>query len=59
MLWSGMQHFYIPADTDVSGAVVEQRYIDILQAVKSSISIPIALKLSPYSSSFIQRQGPV
>ena len=42
--------YYIPTDTDVSGAVVEQTYIDILHAVKSSVSIPIALKLSPFFS---------
>jgi len=43
--------YYIPTDTDVSGAVVEQTYIDILRAVKSSVSIPVAVKLSPFFSS--------
>jgi len=42
--------YYIPTDTDVSGAVVEQTYIDILRAVKSSVSIPVAVKLSPFFS---------
>jgi dihydroorotate dehydrogenase (fumarate) len=42
--------YYIPTDIDVAGAVVEQTYIDILHAVKSSVSIPIALKLSPFFS---------
>jgi dihydroorotate dehydrogenase (fumarate) len=42
--------YYIPTDIDVAGAVVEQTYIDILQAVKSSVSIPIAVKLSPFFS---------
>lgn len=44
--------YYIPTDPDRSGAEVEQMYIDILKAVKESIQIPVAIKLSPYFSSF-------
>jgi dihydroorotate dehydrogenase (fumarate) len=40
----------IEADLDVSGAEVEARYFDILTAVKSAVSIPVALKLSPFFS---------
>lgn len=43
--------YYIPADLRVSGREVEQRYLDITRAVKSSVSIPVALKLSAYFSS--------
>jgi dihydroorotate dehydrogenase (fumarate) len=42
--------YYIPADLTRSGAEVEQRHIDILKHVKSAVSIPVAMKLSPYFS---------
>ncbi|WP_031433334.1 dihydroorotate dehydrogenase-like protein [Methylomarinum vadi] len=43
--------FFIPTDIDMLPSDVEQRYFDILQAVKSSVSIPVAIKLSPFFSS--------
>jgi dihydroorotate dehydrogenase (fumarate) len=42
--------YFIPADLSLSGRDVEQRYLDILRAVRASISIPISIKLSPYFS---------
>ena len=42
--------YYIPTDIDINGAEVEQRYFDILKAVKQSVSIPVAIKLSPFFS---------
>jgi dihydroorotate dehydrogenase (fumarate) len=42
--------YYIPAGLDVSGRNVEQRYVDVLKAVKAAVSIPVALKLSPFFS---------
>ncbi|MBE7382968.1 MAG: dihydroorotate dehydrogenase-like protein [Leptolyngbya sp. SIO1E4] len=42
--------YWIPTDLEVSGADVEQQYIDILRTVKSAVQIPIAVKLSPYFS---------
>ena len=42
--------YYIPTDIEQSGAEVEQRYIDILKTVKSSVTIPVAIKLSPFFS---------
>jgi dihydroorotate dehydrogenase (fumarate) len=44
--------YYIPADIDLVGADVEQTYLDILKAVKSEVSIPVAVKLSPFFSNF-------
>jgi len=44
--------YYIPTDPDLSGAEVEQTYLDILKAVKSEVTIPIAVKLSPFFSNF-------
>lgn len=43
--------YYIPTDMSLSGRDVEQRYLDITRAVKASVSIPVALKLSAYFSS--------
>ncbi len=43
--------YYIPIDIGMPGTEVEQMYIDIVRDVKSNISIPIAIKLSPYFSS--------
>lgn len=42
--------FFIPADIHSTGADVEQRYIDIVKAIRRSVRIPIAVKLSPYFS---------
>jgi dihydroorotate dehydrogenase (fumarate) len=42
--------YYIPANLYITGREVEQRYLDILKEVKNSISIPVALKLSPFFS---------
>lgn len=43
--------YYIPTNTTVTGAEVEQMYLDILTDVKTSVSIPVAMKLSPFLSS--------
>lgn len=42
--------FYIPADVGLSGADVEQRYLRIVELVKGTVSIPVAMKLNPYFS---------
>jgi len=44
--------YYIPAETFRSGAEVEQQYVDVLSAVKATVSIPVAIKVGPYFSSF-------
>jgi dihydroorotate dehydrogenase (fumarate) len=44
--------YYIPTDMDLTGSQVEQTYVDILTAVKSQVSIPVSVKLSPFFSSF-------
>ncbi|HTT90473.1 MAG TPA: dihydroorotate dehydrogenase-like protein [Acidimicrobiales bacterium] len=43
--------YYLPGNSPLSGREVEQRYIDILERVKSEVTIPVAVKLSPYFSS--------
>jgi len=42
--------YFIPTDLSLTGAHVEQRYLDILRHVRSAVSIPVAVKLSPYFS---------
>jgi dihydroorotate dehydrogenase (fumarate) len=42
--------FFIPGDVFERGRDVEQRYFDILRAVKGAVNIPVAMKLSPYFS---------
>jgi dihydroorotate dehydrogenase (fumarate) len=42
--------YYIPADLDMTGREVEHRYLDVLKAVKASVDIPVAMKLSPFFS---------
>jgi dihydroorotate dehydrogenase (fumarate) len=42
--------YYIPAGLDETGPEVESRYLDIVQAVKSAVSVPVAMKLSPFFS---------
>jgi dihydroorotate dehydrogenase (fumarate) len=42
--------YYIPTDLRLTGSEVEQIYLDVLRDVKASVSIPVAMKLSPYFS---------
>jgi len=42
--------YYLPTDPMLTGAEVEQIYIDVLRDVKKAITIPVAMKLSPYFS---------
>ncbi len=44
--------YYIPTDLDLTGTEVELTYVEILKAVKAAVSIPVAVKLSPFFSSF-------
>ena len=43
--------YYMPANTQVTGLEVEMLYLDILSAVRQAVSIPVAVKLSPFFSS--------
>jgi dihydroorotate dehydrogenase (fumarate) len=42
--------YYIPTDLNMTGAEVEQMYLDVLRDVKKVVSFPVAMKLSPYFS---------
>ena len=43
--------YYLPANTAVKGTDVEALYLDILSAVREVVTIPVAIKLSPFFSS--------
>ncbi len=43
--------YYLPTDLDMDSNAVEQLYLDALRDVKSTVSIPVAMKLNPYFSS--------
>jgi dihydroorotate dehydrogenase (fumarate) len=42
--------YYLPTDSNLNGKEVEQIYLDVLRDVKEAVSIPVAMKLSPYFS---------
>jgi dihydroorotate dehydrogenase (fumarate) len=44
--------YIMPADFVKSSVELEDMYLDILKAVKTQVKIPIALKLSPFFTSF-------
>ena len=44
--------YYIPTDPKLTSQAVEDRYLEVLEAVKRTVKIPVAMKLSPHFSSF-------
>jgi dihydroorotate dehydrogenase (fumarate) len=44
--------YSIPTDADVTGVEVEKEYFEIVKAVKSAVTIPVAVKLSPFFTNF-------
>jgi dihydroorotate dehydrogenase (fumarate) len=49
--------YYIPVDPKISGEQVERTYVDLVQAVKAEVHIPVAVKLGPYFSSLSNMAG--
>ena len=43
--------YYISTDPDIPAQDVEDRYAEVLHAVKRAVTIPVAMKLSPFFSS--------
>ncbi|MFD2175198.1 dihydroorotate dehydrogenase-like protein [Rhodobacter lacus] len=43
--------YFLPTDPDVSGSDVERRTLDVVRAVRDTVEIPLAVKISPYFSS--------
>ena len=46
--------YFIPTDISLTGRDVEQRYLEILRAVRKAVDIPIAIKFGPNFSSMGQ-----
>jgi len=44
--------YHIPTDMNVTSAEIEQAYLDIAKAVKSEVTIPVAVKVSPFFTNF-------
>jgi dihydroorotate dehydrogenase (fumarate) len=42
--------YYVPTDMNMTGAEVEENYLNILRDVKGEVRIPVAVKLSPFFS---------
>jgi dihydroorotate dehydrogenase (fumarate) len=40
--------YFIPTDPGLTSAQIEDEFVDVLNAVKGSVHIPVAVKLSPY-----------
>ena len=43
--------YSLPVDPAVSGAALERQYLDIVRQVKSTVRIPVAVKLAPFFTS--------
>ncbi len=43
--------YFLATDPGTTGQEIEQLYVDIVRAVKQNVTIPVAVKLSPYFSS--------
>lgn len=43
--------YYLPTNTQITGIEVEALYLDILSSVRQAVSIPVAVKLTPFFSS--------
>jgi len=40
--------YYISTDIHLTGAEIEKMYLDVVRDIKKNVSIPVAVKLSPY-----------
>jgi len=43
--------YWLSTDLQTSGAEVEARYLEIVRAVRAAVTLPLAVKISPYFSS--------
>jgi dihydroorotate dehydrogenase (fumarate) len=43
--------YHLATDPKMSGAKVEKMYLDVVKAVSASVTVPVAVKLSPFFSS--------
>jgi dihydroorotate dehydrogenase (fumarate) len=43
--------YYLPVDPDLTGAELEENYVNLVKDLRSQVRIPIAVKLSPFFTS--------
>lgn len=43
--------YFVPSDPSISGEQIEQRYLQLVRAVRAAITIPLAVKIGPQFSS--------
>jgi dihydroorotate dehydrogenase (fumarate) len=43
--------YFVPTDPEATAVQVEQRYLDLVAAVREVVTVPLAVKLGPYFSS--------
>src|SRR5690242_1832581 len=43
--------YYVPTDVDLSGAELEESYVQLVHDIRARVRLPIALKLSPFFTS--------
>ena len=49
--------YFLATRRDESGAEIEQRVVDIARAVRASVRVPVAVKLSPFYTSVVHLTG--
>ena len=49
--------YLVAADLELTGYDVEEQYLDLVSAVKESLSIPLAVKIGPYFSALANMAG--
>jgi dihydroorotate dehydrogenase (fumarate) len=49
--------YYIPVDPKITSDQVERSYVELVEAVKAEVRIPVAVKLGPYFSSLANMAG--
>lgn len=45
--------YHIPTDPSLSSAAIEDGLVDVLTAVKQTVNVPVAVKLSPYFTNMV------
>lgn len=43
-----INYYIVPTDPDMSGSVIENRLYDIIERIRAEVSLPLAVKLSPF-----------
>jgi dihydroorotate dehydrogenase (fumarate) len=49
--------YHIPTDATLSGADLERQYVEIVRAVRSEVTLPLAVKVSPFFTNFANMAG--